>query len=67
MRVDRNKLEIWMARREMSSAQVASVAGMSRQLFSAIKTRGTCTPRNLARIAAALKLDVTEIMEEVKQ
>ena len=67
LKIDQNRLEIWMARRGMTGAQVANAANMTTQLFSTIKIRGTCTPRNLARIANALGVDVTELMEEVKQ
>lgn len=57
-------LEIMAARQGMKLGQLADKAGMYRQNLSTIKQRGTCTALTACKIAAALGVDVTEIIEE---
>lgn len=57
-------LEIMAARQGMKLGQLADKAGMCRQNLSTIKQRGTCTALTACKIAAALGVDVTEIIEE---
>ncbi len=57
-------LEIMAARKGMKLDQLADKAGMCRQNLSTIKQRGTCTALTACKIAAALGVDVTEIIEE---
>lgn len=48
----------------MTGVQVAKKAGLRPQSYSAVKTRGSCAPTTIYKIANALGVDVTEIMEE---
>ena len=57
-------LEIMAARKGMKMGQLADKAGLCRQNLSTIKNRGTCTAVTACKIAAALGVDVTEIIEE---
>lgn len=65
MIVNRNKIELLAASKGMNSTQLATVAEISRQNLSTIKTRGTCAPLSAVKIAKALGVDVTEILVEV--
>ena len=67
MKISRNKVDLLTADRGMTGKQLAATAGISRQSLSTIKTRGTCTALSAIKIARALGVDVTEIMEEVEQ
>lgn len=40
MRIDRDKIELLAATRRVNGAQLAALAGMSRQNLTTIKTRG---------------------------
>lgn len=51
-----------IARQQKSQCQIADLAGISRQALSAIIRRGTCSPKTAGKIAAALDLDVTNII-----
>lgn len=57
-------LEIMAARKGMKLGQLADKAGLCRQNLSTIKQRGTCTALTACKIAAALGVDVTEIIED---
>lgn len=67
MRIDRIKLITEMARQDVTSIQLAERAGVSRVTVSALRCGKTCTAETAGKIARALGVDVTEIVEEVKQ
>lgn len=67
MRIDRVKLIAEMARRDVTSTRLAEAAGVSRVTVSALRCGKTCTAETAGKIARALGVDVSEIMEEVKQ
>ena len=67
MRIDRIKLITEMARRDVSSTRLAEAAGVSRVTVSALRCGKTCTAETAGKIARALGVDVTEIMEDTKQ
>lgn len=67
MRIDRVKLIAEMARRDVTSTRLAEAAGVSRVTVSALRCGKTCTAETAGKIARALGVDVTEIMEAVKQ
>ena len=67
MRIDRVKLIAEMARRDVTSTRLAEAAGVSRVTVSALRCGKTCTAETAGKIARALGVDVTEIVEEVKQ
>lgn len=60
----KENLEIMAARKGMNLGQLAEKASMNRQNLSTIKKRGSCTALTAVKIAAALGVDVTEIIEE---
>ena len=60
----KGNLEIMAARKGMKLSQLADKAGLCRQNLSTIKNRGTCTAMTACKIAAALGVDVTEIVDE---
>ena len=67
MRIDRVKLIAEMARQNVTSIRLAEKSGVSRVTVSALRCGKTCTSETASKIAGALGVDVTEIMEEVKQ
>lgn len=60
----KENLEIMAARRSLRLGQLADKAGLNRQNMSIVKKRGTCTAMTAIKIADALGVDVTEIIEE---
>lgn len=60
----KNNLAIMAALQGLTLGQLAEKAGMNRQNLSIIKSRGSCSPMTAVKIAAALGVDVTEIIEE---
>lgn len=60
----KGNLEIIAARKGLKLSQLADKAGLCRQNLSMIKKRGTCTALTACKIAAALGVDVAEIIEE---
>lgn len=67
MRINRIKLITEMARQDVTSIQLAERAGVSRVTVSALRCGKTCTAETAGKIARAMGVDVTEIVEEVKQ
>ena len=60
----KENVEIMAARKGMRLGQLADKAGVNRQNMSVIKKRGTCSALTAVKIAAALGVDVTDIIEE---
>lgn len=60
----KNNLAIMAALQGLTLGQVAEKAGINRQNLSIIKRRGSCSPMTAVKIAAALGVDVTEIIQE---
>lgn len=60
----KNNLAIMAALQGLTLGQLAEKAGMNRQNLSIIKRRGSCSPMTAVKIAAALGVDVTEIIEK---
>jgi DNA-binding Xre family transcriptional regulator len=65
LNISRQKIELLQARKGLGTVDFAAKAGVSRQNISTLKLRGTCRPVTAARLAAALGVDVAEIIEEV--
>lgn len=63
MRISREKIEIILAKKNLKVADAAERMGVSRQNFSTIKNRGTCTPATAAKIATGLGVEVEELLE----
>lgn len=64
MRISKNKLGIAMARRSMNFQKLAKMSGISRTTLSYINNGKNCRPEVVSRIAMALNVDVTELIEE---
>lgn len=64
MRVSKEKIECIMAAKGLTASMAAEKAGISRQNFSTIKLRGTCSPVTAGKIANGLEVDLTEIIEK---
>lgn len=60
-------LEILAACNGMKLSQLADKAGLCRQNLSAIKNRGTCSALTAVKIATALGVEVTDIIDEASQ
>lgn len=67
MRISRSKLDLLQAEQGLTCGQVAEKAGMSRQNFSTVRTRGTCTAVTLGKIARALGVPVESLLEDRKE
>lgn len=63
MKISNKKIEIAMAKGCLTIAQAAEKAGISRQRFSTILNQRNVTPRTAGRVAKALGVDVTEIID----
>lgn len=66
MRIYVWKVEAMLARDGVTRAELSKRSGISRQSVSCILQRGTCSTVNAGKIARALGVDVTEIMEAVR-
>jgi plasmid maintenance system antidote protein VapI len=63
MKINKDKIELIIAKKGLSYADVAKKIGMTRQNFSHIKCRGTCTPKTAVRIAKGLGVELEEFIE----
>ncbi|MBS6677787.1 MAG: helix-turn-helix transcriptional regulator [Clostridiales bacterium] len=64
MRIDRIKLTTELVRRDMTQKKLAELAGISRATVNYIKAGKSCSEEIGQKIAKALKIDVTEILED---
>ena len=64
MRIDKEKVHILMARKELTVADIANNCGKTRQRISCIMNSLNVSPRTAGMIAKALGVDVTEIVEQ---
>lgn len=67
MRISAQKLELFLARNQMTAGELAERSGICRQNISIIRNRGTCTPVTLAKLAKGLGVDPADLIEEVKE
>lgn len=63
MRLSREKVNIAMARKKMTVIQLADSYGVSRARMNVILNSQVITPICAGRVADALGVDVTEIIE----
>lgn len=63
MRIDRIKLTVAMMKHDMTQTRLAELAGVSRVTVNGIKAGRSCSDAAGEKIAAALGVDVTEILE----
>lgn len=66
MNINGTKLELLTAAKGLNFTKLAELSGVSRQNISTIKTRGTCSAKNLVKLANALGVDVEELLEVKK-
>lgn len=64
MRIDRIKFVSAMVRRDMTQKRLAELTGVSRVTVNGIANGRSCTADTAGRIAAALGVDVTELLED---
>lgn len=64
MKLDRNKVELVRARKQMSVANIADTYGVSRARMNAILNQRNVTALCAGRLARALGCDVTDIIEQ---
>lgn len=64
MRIDRVKLAAELARRDMTQKRLAELSGVSRATVNYVRAGKSCTDEVGQKIAQALRVDVTEILEE---
>lgn len=64
MKISKQKIECIMAEKGLTATQTAERCGISRQNFSTIKLRGTCTPATAGKIAQGLGVDPLDIIEQ---
>lgn len=64
MKLNKKQLCALQCRLGLTGVQVAEKAGIKPQCYSTVKNRGTCAPATVGKIAAALGVDVTDIIEE---
>ena len=64
MRIDRFKLVEKMMRQNLNQKQLSGLSNVSRATIAGIKAGRSCSEAVGLRIADALEVDVTEIIEE---
>lgn len=64
MTIDNNKIAVAMARKSFTKTSLAEAVGMSRNRLNVIFNSKKVTPVVVGRIAKALGVDVTEIIEQ---
>lgn len=67
MRIDRVKLIAEMARRDLKVNELAELAGVSRVTITSMRGGKSCSKNSVLHVARALGVDVTELMEVVKE
>lgn len=63
MKIDREKINICMARKKMSITALADAYGVSRARMNVILNQREVSVVSAGRLAEALECDVTEIIE----
>ena len=64
MKLHREKINVAMAKKKKTVAQLAEAYGVSRSRMNIILNSQTVTPATVGRLADVLKVDVTEIIED---
>lgn len=62
MRISKFSVEILLAEKNMTKTEMAKRASLSRQSVNDVLKRGTCEPRTLGKIAAALEVDIEKLI-----
>lgn len=64
MRINRKKLAVLLIEKDMKVLQLVEKSGVSRCTVSAVRSGKSCSPETARRLAEALGVDVTEILED---
>ena len=64
MKISKMKLEIAMARLKMNRDDLVKKTGMPAPTVYNVYSRGSCKPATAGRLAEALNVDITEILED---
>ena len=64
MNLSKEKIKVFMARKELTIAELAERCELSRQRVSRIFNSKNVTPKTAGKIARALGCDIMEIIEE---
>lgn len=64
MKIDRRKLDIALARKDMTLADVAKAVGVSAVTIRCQAASESVLPKTAGRLAKAIGCDVTEIIED---
>ncbi len=64
MRIDRIKLVTELTRKDMTQAKLAKLSGVSRATINYIKSGKSCTDEVGNKIAKALEVPVTALLED---
>ena len=64
LKLSRNKIMLIMARKQLSTSDIATNCGVSKQRAGAMLRQEEIAPAGAGRLAAALGVDVAEIIEE---
>lgn len=67
MRIDRIKLVTELAKRDMTQKRLAELSGVSRATINYVRSGKSCTDEVGQKIASALGIDVTEIIESYRK
>lgn len=62
MNLDKNKIEIILARKIMTRSELARQCGIAKQNISIILNHGACSTCTAGKIARGLGVDVSEII-----
>lgn len=64
MKLSRTKIDMQMARKQLTVSALAEKYGVSRSRMTIILNNSDATPICAGKLAQALKVDITEILED---
>lgn len=64
MKINSLKLSIVMAEKELNYSELSRLSNVSRTSLSYISSGKNCNPATVGKIAKALEVDVTELLED---
>ena len=62
MKINAIAVEVLLAKKGLTKTEMAAKATLTKQAVSTILSRGTCEPKTLGKIAAALEVDAAELI-----
>lgn len=63
MNIETKQVQIYLAEKNMSQADLAARCGISRQTLNAVIRRGTCNAKIAGKLALGLGVPVSEIIK----